>query len=191
MGPVTIGRARCVAACLLVVAGGCASWRAAQARQERLRAGLDGLRYSVPPAAAWQEVRRLLADRGFPLAGEDAAAVGQKGLGIAGLLSPARETHPYEESVGLLPGLLSKPATRSDGSVSLDTGWRNAGDRQHVDGLVEKDGFRVVFTRILQDPANPRNEAQRDLEMELELARRLDPAAAASIEAGLPGAPGD
>lgn len=166
---------------LLLAAGSCASIRAAKVRQERLQAGLDVLRYSGPPAKVWQEVRRLLADKGYPLAGDDAAAAGQKGLGIGGLLSPARETHPYEEDLGLLPRVAAR-AVRADGSVSLDTGWRKSGDRYRADGLVEEGGFRVTFTRIVQDRANPRDQSSRDLELELELARRLDPEAAARLE---------
>jgi hypothetical protein len=140
----------------------------------------------------WDAVRRLLADRGCRLAGADADAVGQHDAPLAGFLSPARETHPYREETGLLQqlGAGSAPARPAEGSVSLDTGWRRKeGDRYHVDGLVLPDGFRVIFTRVEFDPSNNKETLTRDVELELELARRLDPAAAERIERAAAAAP--
>jgi hypothetical protein len=157
-----------------------------QLRAQRLGPELDALRYAQPPAEVWNAVRRLLADRGYPLAGADAEAVGQKTAPLAGLLSPARETHPYREETGLLQQLGAAggpPAKPAEGSVSLDTDWsRKRGDRYRADGLVLPDGFRVVFTRVEFDPSNYKETRTRDLELELELARRLDPPAAERIE---------
>ena len=173
--------------------GACASAQASRARQERLRAELDVLRYSQPPAEVWQQVRQLLADRGCLLAGGDAKSVGQDSSGFTQFLSAARETRPYSEEEGLLQtlGLMASPKPGfGEGSVSLDTGWRRReGDRYHVDGLVMPDGFRVIFTRVEQDISNYREIRTRDLEMELALARRMDPGTAARIEASLGGAP--
>lgn len=173
-----------VAGCLIVVSTvGCASTQTK--RRERLQTQLDALRYLQPPPEVWQQVRLLLAQRGYQLAGADAEAVEQKSGGLAALLSPARETYPARDESGLLQKLGvtgEKGVKRREGSVSLDTGWRNSGDRYHVDGIVEEDGFRVVFTRVVEDRTDHHHEASRDVELELELARRLDPGAAARIE---------
>src|SRR5262249_57550168 len=90
------------------------------------------------------------------------------------------------EALGLMGGPKPKGG---EGSVSLDTGWRRRqGDRYHVDGLVMPDGFRVIFTRVEQDISNYREIRSRDVEMELALAKRVDPGTAARIEASAGGA---
>lgn len=171
-------------AALLVLTFACASDPAQ--RRQRIEPALDQLRYGQPRDDVWQAVRQLLAERGCPLAGADAEAVGQKAGTLSGLLSPARETHPFREETGLLQELGiygTKPPPRAEGSVSLETGWRRKeGDRYRVDGLVEPDGFRVVFTRIELDTSNSHETRTRDLELELALARRIDPQAAERIE---------
>ncbi len=167
--------------------------QASRARQERLQAELNVVRYSQPREEVWQQVRQLLADRGCLLAGDDAKAVGQDSSGFKQFLSSARQTRPYQEDDDLLRllGLMASSAPKfGEGSVSLDTGWRRKeGDRYHVDGLVMPDGFRVVFTRVEQDISNYREIRSRDLEMELALARRVDPQVAARIEQSVGGAP--
>jgi hypothetical protein len=183
-----------IATCLVVGSSfACASARASKARAQRLESELDALRYAQPPAEVWQNARQLLADRGCPLAGADAHAVGQKTGSLAGFLSSARETHPYREETGLLQragAVGSAPAKPAEGSVSLDTDWRRKeGDRYRVDGLVLPDGFRVIFTRVQFDISNYKEIRARDVEMELELARRLDPQAAERIERVATGTP--
>ncbi len=184
-----------IAACALVAASsGCAASKAEMARRQRLEAELDALRYPQPPAEVWQEVRKLLAERGYPLAGADAEAVGERGPGgLGGLLSKAKETHPYREDAGLLRQLGiggAPPAERKDGSVSLDTDWsRREGDRVHVDGLVEPGGFRVIFTRIAFDQTDLAERASRGLELELALAKRIDPQVAERIESSVASGP--
>ena len=172
--------------------GACASAQASRAREEKLQAELDVFRYSQPPAEVWQVVRQLLADRGCLLAGIDAKAIRQDSSAFTQFLSSARETRPYSEEEGLLQmlGLMAGPKPKfGEGSVSLDTGWRRReGDRYHVDGLVMPDGFRVIFTRVQQDISNYREIRTRDVEMELALAKRVDPQAAARIEASAGGA---
>ena len=180
-----------IAACAVAVAwSGCASSKAEIARRKQLQAELDALRYAQPPTEVWQQVRKLLDERGYPLAGADAQAVGKEPAGaIAGFLSKARETHPYQEDVGLLRQFgigAPPPPERKDGSVSLDTNWsRQEGDRYHVDGLVEPDGFRVIFTRVELDQADYAEKRTRGTALELELARRVDPQAAQRIESAV------
>lgn len=182
-----------LAALAVAASSGCASAQASRARTERLESELNALRYAQPPGEVWQQVRQLLADVRCPLAGDDAEAVGQKTGALAGLLSPAKETHPYRADSGLLAQLGvagGKPPKVAEGSVSLDTDWRRKeGDRYHADGLVEPGGFRVIFTRIQFDPSNYKETRTRDLELELALARRIDPQAAERIESAA-GAPG-
>jgi hypothetical protein len=175
-----------VTACLLAAVAGCAAPRA-----ERLQAQLDELRYARPLDEVWLGARRLLADQGYPLAGEDAKAVGQPEMASGDrILSPAKATHPYGEEVGLLQrlGVVGGKAGDSRIGRSLDTGWRRTRDRYHLDGFEDGRGCRVVFTRVVEDPTEHREQRSRDLDMELTLARRLDPEAAARMaDAAQPG----
>jgi hypothetical protein len=177
----------CLAAALAVAASGCASLHAQKARQEQLRRDLDALRYARPLDEVWQEARRLLADLDYPLAGKDAEAVGQRPMSFAErVLSPARETSAGDSASGLLQRLgVGKGASSSDATQSLDTGWNKYGERYHLQGWAEGGTSRVVFTHLKEDRTDRHAEATRDLEAELDLARRLDPEAAQRIEAGL------
>jgi len=88
------------------------------------------------------------------------------------LFSPAKET-----------------SRERDGSRWLETGWRKDQTRYRVEGTPEGAGCRVIFTLLHEDTTEHGHDARerkRGLDMELELARRVDPEAAASIEAGLP-----
>ena len=180
-----------LAAALLASAAACASVRANQARTDALRQQLDEQRFAKPMEEVWLEARRLLADHGYPLAGEDATAVGQAEMGLGDrLFSPARETHPYGEDTGLLQKLGAFGGKKKSGGgrtgLSLDTGWRRTPDRCHVDALQDERGVRVAFQRITQNTTEHREEAPvRDLELELELLQRLDAEAAARLEASL------
>jgi hypothetical protein len=159
----------CFAAGLVGAAVACAPIRAGRAREGYLTAQLDALRHDQPLDAVWPEARRLLAERGYPLAGQDAKAVGQPERSLLRFFSPAQETRADE-----------------DGARFLETGWGKDLTRYHVDGSPEGARCHVIFTAIAQDPTEHRDAARhRDLELELELARRVDPEAATRIEAGL------
>ena len=179
-----------LASALLAWAAGCASVRAGQSRGDALRKQLDEQRFAKPMEEVWLEVRTLLAERGYPLAGDDAKAVGQPEMGFGDrMLSPARETHPYGEDPGLLQKLGmfgGKKSGAGPTGLSLDTGWRRTRDRYHADALQDERGVRVAFQRITQDTTEHREEAPvRDLELELALVQRLDAEAAARMEADL------
>jgi hypothetical protein len=180
-------------ASILLLGTACASTQAARARLSALTAEMDALRYPRPIDEVWQAVRLLLSGRGYLLAGEDARAAGKVAPpgGIMGrLVSPARETRPYEPTPGLLQQLGIASGEAPPRGLSLDTGWSDRYDRYHADALELPDGVRVVLWRFDLDPvANEPKGAVRDPEMELALARRLAPEAAARIEAGL-GPPG-
>lgn len=172
---------------LAAAVAGCAGLRARRVRAERLEARLDALRYARPLDEVWQEVRLLLDAQGYPLAGADAEAIGRKPPAFAErLFSPARETRPYREEAGLLQRLRGEGAA-ADGprGLSLDTGRRRAGDFLHADAIEDGGGVRVLLWRIEDDPTEHRGRPARDLELELALARRVAPAAAAEIEAAL------
>jgi hypothetical protein len=183
-----------VAAALLAASTGCATLRASQARATALRVQLDAYRHQKPMDEVWLETRKLLADRSYPLAAEDAKAVGQAEMGFGDrLLSPARDTYAYGADVGLLQklGVFDKKGGSGPAGRSLDTGWRRERDRYHADALQEEAGVRVVFLRISENSTDHREGAPvRDLELELALVQRLDPEAAARIEAGLGAAGG-
>jgi hypothetical protein len=167
-------------AALALAGSGCAT--AASVRKERLQHELDGFACAKPLDEVWQEGRRLLAERGFQLADKDAEAVGQKPMSWAEkILSPARDTGPATES-GLLQRMgVVKGKNVSGAAQALDTAWSQYGERYHVEGWTEAAGSRVVFTFIKQG-TDRQETKRRDLEMELDLMRRVDPAAAERIE---------
>jgi hypothetical protein len=181
-----------IAAGLVAVTAGCASMRASRARSEYLKTQLDALHYTKPIEEVWPEVQRLLADKGYPLAGADAKAVGQKEMNWAQrLLSPAKETH-HGDPGSLLQflGVVARDREAEERAQSLETGWRSRQNRYRADGLKEGTGCRVVLTAIDLDETEHRDGSRhRDLELELELARRVDREAADRIEVGL-AAPG-
>ncbi len=162
-----------LAAALLVTAS-CASMQAERARREALAPRLDALRYSQPLEVVWAEARRLLAEKGYPLVGADAQAVGEKPSPLEFLLSRAKDTRPDP-----------------DGGQFLETGWGPGPCRYRLQGSTEDARTRVVFWAIPEDPVERGRDGYpptRGLDLELELARRLDPTAAAAIEADLPAA---
>jgi hypothetical protein len=176
---------------LLVASAGCASFQAKRARAEQLEKELDALRYSQPMDQVWQEVRRLLAERGFPLASEDAAAIGRSEMGFAErIFSPARKTYKLSDDVGLLQqmGIAGGSSDKVSG-LGLDTGWGKGSPRhrRHVEAISDGDEVRVIFTRVVEDVTDHRESSARDLDMELDFARRIDPAAAERIEAAAAG----
>jgi hypothetical protein len=158
----------------LALAGGCATMRARRARAEALLAQLDSLRYQKPLAEVWQEMRRLLHDRGYALAGKDLEALGTDApSGLLTLLGPAKATEP-----GLAGGLV------------MESGWGRGmvRSRYKVEGFEDAGGSRVVFTAIREDlteRGRDGRERARDLEMELALAWRVAPEDARRIEAEL------
>lgn len=174
-------------AAVLVAATGCASAQARKARALELERQLDAFTYDKPLDEVWQQARLLLAERGYPLAGADASAAGQTEMGWASRLgSPARATSVGVPRPGLLQALglaeTEKPAVDTQW---LDTGWNGYDERYHLEGTKIGSGCRVIFTHVKADRTDRRDVRTRDLEMELDLARRVDPDAAARIDASL------
>ena len=172
---------------LTIASSGCASARAV--RKERLQRELDSFVYPRPLDQVWDEARRLLAERDYPLAGKDAEAVGQRPMSWAvRIVSPARETGAAQEG-----GLLQRAGVvkeRPGATRALDTGWNQYGERYRLEGWSEAGGSRIAFTFFKQDRTDRRSEETRDLELELELLRRLEPPAAARIETSIRSSPG-
>lgn len=160
-----------IAVALVAGSAGCASTQAKRQREEYLEARLDTLRYRKPLDEVWPEVRRLLAEKGYALAGKDAEAVGESHGILFSIFSPAKETRADDA-----------------GARFLETGWRKDQTRYLVEGFPDEAGSRVVFTLLREDPTEHGHDARerkRGVELELELARRVDPEAAAGIDAGL------
>lgn len=156
-------------ASLLAAATGCAAF-ALHARAERLQAELDAVAIERPLDELWPVMRRVLAERGFALAGKDREAEGQDGFGLVELLSRARESE-------------ATPA----GGRRLETGW-GAGRVRYVAEAVpaeEAGAWRVRYTAIQEHLTDKGHDgfARRDPELELEVVRRLDPERAAAIAA--------
>jgi hypothetical protein len=182
--PVVRRMAASVCLGLLVGGFGCASLAAQRARTESLERQLDAFRYTEPLDDVWQHARLLLAERGYPLAGADAKAAGQPTMSVpVRIFSPARETSTRKRG----SAALIDNTTHVDEVVpqSLDTGWNTYWKRYHVEASVAADGCRVIFTRLEQEQTDRQVVASRDLELELELLRRIDPVRAARIEAKL------
>jgi len=163
---------------------GCAGARAAKAAEARLQGQLAGARCDKTLDEAWDEARRLLAERGYPLAGPDAKLAGQE----AGIL----------ERAGDAGGVLGKMLTRArqtreeGGERVLETAWYRH-RRYKLVGSAGAPGCHVTFLAIREDQYEPNRDTWeaplRDLQAELELLRRLAPDEAARIESASGGTP--
>jgi hypothetical protein len=173
---------------------GCASAKAARARSDYLKSELEPFVYRKPLADVWPAVLRLLHDKGYPLVGNDAVAVGQSENWLTNFLSPGSETRSGSAEgsagTGFLPNLMSRSTKGEDTWRYLKTGLSKDYRMFRVDGVADGDGSRVVFTAYQGKPGETgvfiSDTARRDFPMELELVRRVDPAAAARIESGMP-----
>lgn len=169
---------------VLAGASGCAGARAAKAAEARLQGELAGAHCERTLDEAWDEARRLLAERGYPLAGPDAALVGQE----TGIL----------EKAGDKGGVLGKMLTRArqthdeGGERVLETAWYRH-RRYKLVGSTATPGCHVTFLAIREDPYEPNRDVweapPRDLQAELELLRRLAPDEAARIDSASGGTP--
>jgi hypothetical protein len=139
---------------------------AAAQREARLRRELDGHRLGQPLAQVWPSALRLLDERGFDLASEDRVSIGKAPLNIAArFLSQARGTR----------------STR-DGRWVAETDLDASDVRYRVEGADTGDGTcRVTFHRLAGSLEGQDVREHRDVDLELELVRRVDPAAAAQL----------
>jgi len=163
------------AAAAAMALAGCASTRLADARDAYFRRELATYRYEKGCLDVWPAVLELLGARGYPLRGRDRAYAGQPpGGAVAEFLGQGFETRRVEGS-----------------ALYVKTGWRTAQEsasRYLVSGTpVRPSGCAVSFTldwRKSGDPSSDRQEV--DWEIQRDLLERLEPDAAARIEAGAP-----
>ena len=156
---------------MVVASAGCASIKAKRAREDYLMSRLDSVRYRQPLDEVWPEVQKVLAANRYPLVGKDAEAVGEEHIILYSLFSPAKETEPD-----------------GSGGRVLETGWRKDSTRIRAEATPEESGTRVVLTLLKEDTTEHGHDARERkpaVDLELQLAKKLDPAAAADIEAGL------
>jgi uncharacterized lipoprotein len=120
----------------------------------------------------WPDVLRLLASQGFSLVGDDRAVAGE----------PAQSAAASFFSEGF------QTRQTYDGGLVVATDWNRAWVRYRAIGTVVGGGCSVTFTRVSQpDTDDPgKTESGTDWEMALALLRKVDPAGAARVEAGMP-----
>lgn len=152
-------------ACAAVVVGAVGIGCAAAQRESRLRRELDGHALARPLAEVWPVALRLLDERGFDLGSNDRVSIGKAPLGTAArLFSQARDTHAR------------------DGRWVAETDLDGSDVRYRIEGSDAGGGTsRVVFYRIAGSLEGRDDREFRDVELELELVRRVDPEAAARI----------
>ena len=139
----------------------------AQARRDaQLRAELDSRRIHQPLMTVWPAVLHLLADRGYQLVGRDRLAVGAQ---------PASRLKRFTAG-GFETG-------RTDQGLVLETMADASAVRYRAEGTnIDGRSCRVTFTAIRRTDSSPSEERSRDLDLEVELMRRLDPEQAKRIE---------
>lgn len=131
-----------------------------------MRRELDAFAYGQPLASVWPVARRLLAERGFKLVGEDRAAVGQKAQGELGrFFAKGFETR-----------------SSAGGGLSLETDENGAFLRYRLIGIDSGHGTcRIRFIAVRRRADDPTEEDRRDLDLEFELVRRVSPADASRM----------
>ena len=185
-------------AAALSLATGCASAKAAKAREAYLEEQLLPLVYQKPIEEIWLEVVKLLNEKGYPLVGEDAVLAGQTENWFTNFLSPGSETRTgtteRASGTGFLPNILPSAKGKSKGEETwryLKTGLSKDLRMYRVDAAVaEGGGWRVAFTAFRASETDHQyfisDTAKPDWQMALELASRVDPTAAARILAAMP-----
>lgn len=155
--------------------GGCASVRLAEARENHLQAQLAPWVYRQDCQTLWPDVLRLLAREGYSLVGDDRIVAGEPPQsGAANFFSEGFRTKQTY-----------------DGGLVVATDWNRAWVRYRAIGTVVDGGCSVTFTRVSQpDTDDPgKTESGTDWDMALALLRKVDPAGAARVEAGMPRSP--
>lgn len=139
----------------LVFASGCAAMRAASARQASLQSSLDNLSMQSPPDQVLSAARMILVQRGF--------APKDVGQGII-------ETD-------------WKYASSNGAASSSAQSWKYV-----VTAVQMGEGTHLVVMKNMQQEqyndsgSSSTPKSTRDLELELEIVRQLDPATAAKIQ---------
>jgi hypothetical protein len=157
-------RAVWATASLLLLA--CSSITAQVRRDARLREALDAHRVQQPLSVVWPAALRLLAEHHYQLVGRDRAAVGA----------------PEESRWRPLTARGFATRKLDDHGLVLESRENHSNMRYRAEGVESPPGTcRVTFTAVRRTGEVPSEEKSRDLDMELELVRRLEPDAAARI----------
>lgn len=166
-------RAMALATILLSALVGCASMRAAEARDAYMKESMGSYTYRQSCGALWPDVLKLLASQGYALVGADRTVGGEPPQSAAGNF--------FSE------GFQTKETYT--GGLVVATDWNQKWVRYRAEGIVVGGGCRVVFTREAQpDTDDPsKTTSSTDWDMAFSLLRRVDPAEAKRIEAGIPG----
>jgi hypothetical protein len=160
---------------LLAVATACASLRLGDERRAYYLREAGSFTYAKGCLDVWPGVLQVLGEKGYPLKGRDRAYGGEGKQGaFTSVVEQGSETKAVE-----------------GGGLSVLTGW-NAGatgsTRYQVTGSpASPSGCTVTFTLISTGTVDPSAE-QRDVDptIQMELLRKLQPDAAARIDAGAP-----
>jgi hypothetical protein len=146
----------------------CASVTAPVRRDEKLEQELDSHRIRRPIGAVWLAALKLLSDRRCQLVGRDRTLAGGRPSGVWASL-----THHG--------GFETRPSSTLGGLV-LETREDADGLRYRAEGVgLGKAQSRVMFFAVRRTGGTPSEVRSRDLALELELVRRLEPEAAARI----------
>ena len=162
-------------AVLAATLGGCASMRLADERRAYYLREVGTFNYAKGCLDVWPDVLKIVGEKGYPLVGRDRQYAGQGTQGaLAKIADQGHETRAVE-----------------GGGLEVLTGWLAAAEgnsRYEVRASPgTPSGCAVTFTYVYTgtiDPSNDRRET--DWRIQLELVKRLQPDAAARIEAGAP-----
>ncbi len=172
MAPRSLRLATAGLAVLALALTGCASARLSAARDEFLRSELEAWVYPQPCGTLWPEVLRQVASEGYSLVGADRAAAGERPQsGTANFFSEGYETR-----------------ATSVGGLQAASDWNRSWIRYVATGTPASTGCTVRYTRVSQPDTDDPGKvfSTPDWEMALALLRRVDPPAAARVEAGVP-----
>jgi len=159
-----------------LVAAGCATVKAADARAGDLRAWFQDHPFSRECDGLWPAALKVVEARGYPLSSSDGEIVGQVGAGqLAQFVSAGTKTYRTQ-----------------DGGLTTSTDWnRESGTRIRLTATPAGPSacgvrFDVIGGGLAGSEAL---ELGPDWELDLDLLRVLDPAVATKLEAGLPPGP--
>ena len=134
-------------------------------RDAQFRRELDAARINQPLAGVWPVVLHLLADHGYQLVGGDRLVVG----------APPAARYKRLTAGGFETG-------KTDHGLVLETMTDASGVRYRAEGRdLDGKACQVRFTAIRLTGSSPSEERSRNLDLELELVRRLDPEQAKRI----------
>jgi hypothetical protein len=160
----TLSTSRVAAVCGLLLFFTCSC--AAAKRDSRLRHELDQHEFQKPLSEVWPAALRLLAEQQYDLVGKDRAVVGQSDS--SNFLRRGFETREYP------------------GRRAMETMQNASGVRYRMEGVeIEGRGCRVTFFAFRRGEPEYDKWKFRDVHMELELVRQIEPEIADRMDAAV------